>query len=465
MSLNGVTTNEIFADALQFLHSIIELLSFSQLVFVQPVDGGRNSIHNLLLVGGGELGGDLLVVDDFQHFVGIVLQRILGLHLPFCSLSSILRFWDTCTIFSILFVIVTLLFLLKMIGYARNCPRLKRAVLLQRLLPESRNASSSVTLQIQHQSQWLHWPQNPYKYICTSASKTSIRNLLSILIPIFSSIFPSLQNLSWYQSHLLNNTQEMAMSELENKDKMIIGETSNTIASAGGPVYRSLSISLKLTREIFLLWQTLLLPLLKTHDLTHVLKEQAPPSTISNKKGGQVPNPDYKIWRKHDQAVLTLINNSLSEAVIFTIVGKKTAKDAWEALNNNYSSRSKSRIMNLQGRLHNIKKENMSLESYIQIMRTIGDEFQACEHNIEQSDLTCAILNGLGQEYNSFYVSINPQLDHLSYEEVITSLNSYDLHISKQIEDKTTKEFPPSANLSQSSQNWEMNNSEGKNRG
>ena len=352
-----------------------------------------------------------------------------------------------------------------MIGNARKCPRLKWAFQLQRLIPESRNASSSVTLQIQHQSQQLYWPQNPYKYICTSSSKTSIRNLLSILISIVSSIFHSLQNHSWYQSHLLKTTQEMAMSESENKDKMTIGETSKMIASAGRPGYTSLSISLKLTREIFLLWQTLLLPLLETHDLTRVLKEQAPPSTISNEKGGQVPNTDYKIWQKHDQAVPTLINNSLSEAVIFIVVGQKTAKDAWEALNNNYSSRSKSRIMNLQGRLHNTKKGNMSLESYIQIMRTIGDELQACGHNIEESDLTYAILNGLGLEYNSFYASINPQLDHLSYKEVITSFNYYDLSISKQIEDKTTKEFPPLANLSQSSQNWERNNSEGRNKG
>ena len=64
-------------------------------------------------------------------------------------------------------------------------------------------------------------------------------------------------------------------------------------------------------------------------------------------------------------------------------------------------------------------------------MRTIGDELQACGHNIEESDLTYAILNGLELEYNSFYARINPQLDHLSYETIITCLSSYDLHISK----------------------------------
>ena len=140
--------------------------------------------------------------------------------------------------------------------------------------------------QIKHQSQWLLWPPNPYKYICTSHSKTLKKNSFLFSFLCFSSIFLSLQILSWYQSHPLNSIQETIMSESENKDKMIIGETSNMIASAGARGYTTLFISLKLTREMFLLWQTLLLPLLKTHDLIHILKEQAPPPTISSEKGG-----------------------------------------------------------------------------------------------------------------------------------------------------------------------------------
>lgn len=72
-------------------------------------------------------------------------------------------------------------------------------------------------------------------------------------------------------------------------------------------------------------------------------------------------------------------------------------------------------------------------------------------HNIEDSDMTYMILNGLRPEYSAFYVSMNLQLDNLSFEEVVSSLKSYDLHISKQVEEKTLKEFPPVANLSQSS--------------
>ncbi|CAA7395319.1 unnamed protein product [Spirodela intermedia] len=62
------------------------------------------------------------------------------------------------------------------------------------------------------------------------------------------------------------------------------------------------------------------------------------------------------------------------------------------------------------------------------------------------SDMTYVILNGHEPEYNTFYAK------------VVSNLKSYDLHISKQTEEKTLKKIPPSANLSQSAQNWDRNN-------
>ena len=69
------------ADALQFLHLVVELVRFRKLVAVQPANGRRNSVLDLLLVGGRELRGDLLVLDSVPHVVGVVLQRVLGFHL------------------------------------------------------------------------------------------------------------------------------------------------------------------------------------------------------------------------------------------------------------------------------------------------------------------------------------------------------------------------------------------------
>ncbi|CAA6659031.1 unnamed protein product [Spirodela intermedia] len=62
------------------------------------------------------------------------------------------------------------------------------------------------------------------------------------------------------------------------------------------------------------------------------------------------------------------------------------------------------------------------------------------------SDMTYVILNGHEPEYNTFYAK------------VVSNLKSYDLYISKQTEEKTLKKIPPSANLSQSAQNWDRNN-------
>nr|CAB3501256.1 unnamed protein product [Digitaria exilis] len=69
------------ADALQLLHLLLKLFNLGELVVVQPADGPLDGIVDLLLVGLRELGRNLVVPDGVAHVVGIVLERVLGVHL------------------------------------------------------------------------------------------------------------------------------------------------------------------------------------------------------------------------------------------------------------------------------------------------------------------------------------------------------------------------------------------------
>ena len=53
---------------------------------------------------------------------------------------------------------------------------------------------------------------------------------------------------------------------------------------------------------------------------------------------------------------------------------KNAAREAWKAINRNFSGKSKSRIMELQTRLHNLRKDTMSVDDYVQLVRSLGDE-------------------------------------------------------------------------------------------
>ena len=68
------------ADPLKLLHLVFELVHLSQLV-VQPADGTVDGVLDLLFVLCRELGGDLVILDGVPHVVGVVLERVLGVHL------------------------------------------------------------------------------------------------------------------------------------------------------------------------------------------------------------------------------------------------------------------------------------------------------------------------------------------------------------------------------------------------
>lgn len=108
-----------------------------------------------------------------------------------------------------------------------------------------------------------------------------------------------------------------------------------------------LIISLKLTRDNFLLWRTQLLPILAVYEqMDHI--EQDPLEVSSMTKDGQIfPNPAYKTWYKNDKVILAIITSSFIESTMPIVVGKEIAKEAWEAINRNFAGKSQSRIMEL----------------------------------------------------------------------------------------------------------------------
>ena len=129
-------------------------------------------------------------------------------------------------------------------------------------------------------------------------------------------------------------------------------------------------------------------------------------------------NPAYKTWFKNDQVVLVIISSSLFEFVLPILVGKNTAREAWEAINKNLAGKFKSRIMELQTQLHNLRKDTMTVDDYVQLVRSLGDELRVSGSMLNEHDLTFALLRGLGSTYNPFYASASPLLDSLTFDDV-----------------------------------------------
>ena len=52
-------------------------------------------------------------------------------------------------------------------------------------------------------------------------------------------------------------------------------------------------------------------------------------------------NPEFKLWNTRDQALLTLINSTLSPPVLSMVVGQNLAQAVWKTLEQRFTSTSR----------------------------------------------------------------------------------------------------------------------------
>ena len=112
--------------------------------------------------------------------------------------------------------------------------------------------------------------------------------------------------------------------------------------------------------------------------------------------------------------------------------------------------------MELLSNRHSQNKGNQSLEIYIQNIHSIGEELSVIGCKIEENNLTYTLIIGLGSQYNPFYASVNPQLNNLTFDDVVNNLKPYVSHISHQNEENVINEFPLVANNAQIYQQYDQ---------
>ncbi|KAK1683027.1 hypothetical protein QYE76_043875 [Lolium multiflorum] len=141
------------------------------------------------------------------------------------------------------------------------------------------------------------------------------------------------------------------------------------------------SVSEKLTRTNYLVWQSQVLPAVRGARLMGYLDgtTKEPPETIEvdGEKGGKVTvsNPAYEHWITMDQQVLSYLLNTLSMDILLSVTGLETASEVYAAIKVMFSSQSRTRVANLRVALINTKRENLpNSHLYFTKMKSLAEE-------------------------------------------------------------------------------------------
>ena len=137
--------------------------------------------------------------------------------------------------------------------------------------------------------------------------------------------------LSWYQSSTLFLTMSTAPASSDG--------TSGAMASSGSASIAAIAnlITIRLTRENFLLWKTQAVPVLRAQGSFGYVDGSipAPPETITEGTGDAarvVANPAFLRWYQQDQVVLIALLSSMTEDIIGQLTQLHTSRAVWDAL-------------------------------------------------------------------------------------------------------------------------------------
>ncbi|KAJ0040318.1 hypothetical protein Pint_28354 [Pistacia integerrima] len=141
-------------------------------------------------------------------------------------------------------------------------------------------------------------------------------------------------------------------------------------------------ITIKLTKDNYLLWRAQLIPYLRGQNLFGYLDGSipcppitipsstntsiSPPITVpsSTNTSIHIPNPTYIHWSQQDQIILSAILSSLTESLLTQIIGLTTSRDVWLALEKTFSSTSSTRILSIRFQLSTLKKASLTITDH-----------------------------------------------------------------------------------------------------
>ncbi|KAL5563628.1 hypothetical protein UlMin_033375 [Ulmus minor] len=181
--------------------------------------------------------------------------------------------------------------------------------------------------------------------------------------------------------------------------------------------------SVKLNHENYLLWKSMVLPVIRGNRLEGFIKgtKECPPEFIIKEDFGFEEvhlNPDYENWIAQDQTLLGWLYNSINVEVASEVMGNESSEDLWKALETLFGVQTRSNIVFFKKEFRRMRKGGLKMSEYLKTMKKLADNLALAGQPIGIDDLVSQVLAGLDSlEYNSVVYQINEK-EHVTWMEL-----------------------------------------------
>ena len=192
------------------------------------------------------------------------------------------------------------------------------------------------------------------------------------------------------------------------------------------------SISIKLDRSNYMFWKSQILPGARAHDLEVFLlgpkSKQDEFIVDSTNPNVLLTNPDYRSWIRLDRFVMSWLLSSISEQLLGHVVHCQSVVEVWIVLEQLFSTKSKTRALQLRLSLQTLKKGNGSIEDYVLKMKSLATSLIAAGQQISDDELILYILKGLGPEFEFVIVNLTSR-ESVTLQEVQYMLRTHEMRL------------------------------------
>lgn len=178
-----------------------------------------------------------------------------------------------------------------------------------------------------------------------------------------------------------------------------------------------------------------------------------PPQMLQDPaQGTVVPNPTFITWQRQDRRLAGWLLSSLSEGALVLVVGLRSTKDIWRALETNFASRSMAKVMQYRQQMRNQREDSLPMSEFLTKMRTCFDLLGSVGCRVSDGEQILHILAGLGQDYDPAVCSITSRYEPWTIADVCAFLLCFESRMEATRAHATSVEgSPPSLNLVQQS--------------
>ncbi|KAK5834299.1 hypothetical protein PVK06_018176 [Gossypium arboreum] len=126
-----------------------------------------------------------------------------------------------------------------------------------------------------------------------------------------------------------------------------------------------------------------------------------PPEFVSDESGRLVKNPKRVSFNKQDKAIASLLLSVVNLEILPDLVISQSTAEIWEVIGQLYSTKTTTKIINLQYFLYSQKKGDKNICDYLRQLKLIKDNLGICGEKISDAEHITAILNGLPSNFDS----------------------------------------------------------------